>query len=260
VDLSARPEFAVPEDYQPPEFGLHYRWPDLPGPQVEARMVEKLDAVRAFARANPIDRRIYDIPDARFGIITTGKGHLDLMEALRLLGVDEARAREIGIDIYKVGMVWPLETEGARAFLRGKEEVLVVEEKRGLMEGQIKEILYNVEDTPEVIGKRDELGKELFQSIAALDPNTVSIAIGQRILAHEKDAQLAERVAEREALAKREPEQPAMERTGRLIEAHDFPTSFFRPSALQVAGALGLVIAGFAASTAVSHLGGRGER
>jgi indolepyruvate ferredoxin oxidoreductase len=87
-------------------------------------MVEKLDAVRAFARANPIDRRVYDIPDARFGIIATGKGYLDLMEALRLLGIDEARAREIGIDIYKVGMVWPLETRGARDFLRGKEEVL----------------------------------------------------------------------------------------------------------------------------------------
>jgi indolepyruvate ferredoxin oxidoreductase len=81
VNLGNLPTFNTPADYQAPEFGLHYRWPDLPGPQVEARMVEKLGAARAFARANPIDQRIYDIPNARFGIITTGKGHLDLMEA-----------------------------------------------------------------------------------------------------------------------------------------------------------------------------------
>jgi len=158
VDLEAFREFTEPKDYEAPDFGLHYRWPDLPGPQVEARMVAKLDAVRAFARANPIDRAIYNIPDAKLGIITTGKGHLDLMQALRLLGVDEARCRQLGIDIYKVGMVWPLETEGARAFLRGKDEVLVVEEKRGIIESGLKEALYDYQsDKPSrMVGKYDE--------------------------------------------------------------------------------------------------------
>ena len=80
-------------DFTPPPGGLHYRWPDLPGPQIEERMEAKKHAVCAFAKANPIDRRIYDIPSATYGIVTTGKAHLDLMEALRLLGLDEAACR-----------------------------------------------------------------------------------------------------------------------------------------------------------------------
>lgn len=183
VELSAVPEFTIPVDYQAPDFGLHYRWPDLPGPQVEARMVEKLDAVRAFARANPIDRRIYDIADARFGIITTGKAHLDLMEALKLLGIDEQRARAIGIDIYKVGMVWPLETEGARAFLRGKEEVLVVEEKRGIIESELKENLYDYQaDKPSrMVGKYDEDGNALIPWTGELNPVLLAPVVAARI-------------------------------------------------------------------------------
>ena len=183
VDLDAIPAFEQPDDYQPPAYGLHYRWPDLPGPQVEARMVEKLDAVRAFARANPVDRRIFDIPDARFGIVTTGKGHLDLMEALRLLGIDERRAREIGIDVYKVGMVWPLETEGARAFLRGKEEVLVVEEKRGIIEGGLKEDLYDYQsDKPSrMVGKYDEEGNPLIPWTGELSPTLLAPVVAARI-------------------------------------------------------------------------------
>lgn len=183
VNLTELPEFNQPMDYQVPEFGLHYRWPDLPGPQVEARMVEKLDAVRAFARANPIDRRIYDIPAARLGIITTGKAHLDLMEALKMLGVDEQRAREIGIDIYKVGMVWPLETEGARAFLRGKEEVLVVEEKRGIIESELKENLYDYQsDKPSrMVGKYDEQGRPLIPWTGELSPTLLAPIVAARI-------------------------------------------------------------------------------
>jgi indolepyruvate ferredoxin oxidoreductase len=183
VDLGQLPTLKSPADYQVPEFGLHYRWPDLPGPQVEARMVEKVNAVRAFARANPIDRRIYDIPDARFGIVTTGKGHLDLMEALRLLRIDEQRAREIGIDIYKVGMVWPLETQGARAFLRGKHEVLVVEEKRGIIESQLKEDLYDYQnDKPQrMVGKYDESGRPLLPWTGELSPMLMAPIVAARI-------------------------------------------------------------------------------
>lgn len=183
VDLSSMPTFKLPLDYQAPDFGLHYRWPDLPGPQVEARMVAKLDAVRAFARANPIDYRIYDTNNARYGIITTGKAHLDLMEALKLLGIDEEKARSIGIDIYKVGMVWPLETEGARAFLRGKEEVLVVEEKRGIIESELKENLYDYEsDKPKrMVGKYDELSQPLIPWVGELSPTLLAPIIAARI-------------------------------------------------------------------------------
>ncbi len=197
VALDYSREFAVPEDYQAPDYGLHYRWPDLPGPQVEARMVAKLEAVRAFARANPIDRAIYNIPDARFGIITTGKGHLDLMEALRLLGIDERRARELGIDIYKVGMVWPLETRGARAFLRGKDEVLVVEEKRGIIESELKEALYDYQsDKPSrMVGKYDEEGWPLVPWTGELSPALLAPIVAARITHEYPEVRFDEQLA-----------------------------------------------------------------
>jgi len=184
VELGDLPRFNRPADFEAPASGLHYRWPDFPGPQVEARMVAKVDAIRAFVRANPIDRRIYDIPSARFGIITTGKGHLDLMESLALLGIDEARARETGIDIYKIGMVWPIETEGARAFLRGKEEVLVVEEKRGIIESELKEFLYDYPgDKPRrMVGKYDEAGNTLVPWVGELSPTLLAPIVARRLV------------------------------------------------------------------------------
>ncbi|MDO8863171.1 indolepyruvate ferredoxin oxidoreductase family protein [Haliea sp. E1-2-M8] len=197
VTLDYSREFATPTDYEAPEYGLHYRWPDLPGPQVEARLVAKLEAVRAFARANPIDRAIYNIPDARFGIITTGKGHLDLMEALRLLGIDERRARELGIDIYKVGMVWPLETRGARAFLRGKDEVLVVEEKRGIIESELKEALYDYQsDKPSrMVGKYDEEGRPLVPWTGELSPALLAPIVAARITHEYPEVRFDEQLA-----------------------------------------------------------------
>ncbi|MBR9839356.1 MAG: indolepyruvate ferredoxin oxidoreductase family protein [Rhodobacteraceae bacterium] len=155
--------FVLPE-FEAPEGGLHYRWPDLPGPQIEARLEHKKAAVLAFARANPIDRTEWGHRNARFGIVTTGKSHLDVLEALRLLGIDKARAAEIGIDLYKVGMVWPLEHDGALAFAQGKQELLVVEEKRGIIESQLKEYFYDYPGRkPErMVGKRDENGDRLI--------------------------------------------------------------------------------------------------
>jgi indolepyruvate ferredoxin oxidoreductase len=162
VTLPPDRAFAAP-DYTPPATGLHYRWPDLPGPQIEERMEAKKEAVLAFARANPIDRAEWGHDDARFGIVTTGKAHLDVLEALRLLGIDGPRAAELGIDIYKVGMVWPLEDVGALAFAKGKRELLVIEEKRGIIESQLKEYFYDFPgQKPErMVGKRDETGARL---------------------------------------------------------------------------------------------------
>ena len=196
-DVRALPVFNQPTDYIPPATGLHYRWPDLPGPQLEARMIAKLDAIRAFARANPIDRRIYDVPRARMGIITTGKAHHDLMEALHLLGVDEARARNLGIDIYKVGMVWPLETDGALAFLRGKEEVLVIEEKRGIIESELKEYLYDYPgDKPRrMVGKYDELGNPLVPWTGELSPALLAPIVASRISAEFPDVSFEKELA-----------------------------------------------------------------
>lgn len=161
-ELQPSRKFSAP-DFTPPAEGLHYRWPDLPGPQIEERMESKKEAVLAFARANPIDRMEWGNSQARFGIVTTGKSHLDVLEALRLLGIDKARAKELGIDIYKVGMVWPLEHVGALKFASGKQELLVIEEKRGIIESQLKEYFYDFpgEKPLRMVGKRDETGARL---------------------------------------------------------------------------------------------------
>ncbi|MFP4404156.1 indolepyruvate ferredoxin oxidoreductase family protein [Rhodosalinus sp.] len=182
VELPHDRKFATP-DFEPPAGGLHYRWPDLPGPQIEERMVAKKHAVWAFARANPIDRAVYGLDDARFGFVTTGKGHLDLMEALRLLGLDESECRRLGIDIYKVGMVWPLEPRGALDFVRGKEEVVVVEEKRGIIESQLKEYFYDWPgDKPaRMVGKNDENLQRLIPWTGELSPRMLLPIIARRL-------------------------------------------------------------------------------
>ncbi|MCW8868746.1 MAG: pyruvate ferredoxin oxidoreductase, partial [Marinobacter sp.] len=183
VEIPPAPDFVTPDDFTAPESGLHYRWPDLPGPQLETRIEHKLAAVQAFARANRIDRCLFDNKEARFGIVTTGKGHLDLLEALDLLGIDEDKARDMGLDIYKVGMVWPLERRGILDFVHGKEEVLVIEEKRGIIESQIKEYMSEPDRPGEVLitGKQDELGRPLIPYVGELSPKLVAGFLAARL-------------------------------------------------------------------------------
>jgi indolepyruvate ferredoxin oxidoreductase len=196
VELPPRRRFAMPDFAMPPG-GLHYRWPDLPGPQIEQRLEHKKNAVLAFAAANPIDRHIYDIPDATYGIVTTGKGHLDVMEALELLGLGEVECRRIGIDIYKVGMVWPLAHHDALEFVRGKREILVIEEKRGIIESQFKEYFYDYPGhKPErMVGKTDEDNHPLVPWIGELSPRLLAPIIAQRLDAMFPGLRLSERAA-----------------------------------------------------------------
>src|SRR6202171_4615720 len=182
VKLPARRRFTLPAFDLPPG-GLHYRWPDLPGPQIEQRLEFKKNAVQAFARANPIDRRIYDIAEASYGIVTTGKGHLDLMEALQLLGLSEAECRRLGIDVYKVGMVWPLAHHDALEFVREKREILVIEEKRGIIESQFKEYFYDYPGhKPErMVGKNDETNAALVPWVGELSPRLLAPIVARRL-------------------------------------------------------------------------------
>ncbi|MDZ7768044.1 MAG: hypothetical protein U5K38_02670 [Woeseiaceae bacterium] len=183
VELPPPPQFVTPRDFTPPPDGLHIRWPDFPGPQIEERMEAKKAAVMAFAEANPIDRKIYDFPEARYGIVTTGKGHLDLMEALRLLGIDRNEARRIGLDIYKVGMVWPLAHDSALDFVHDKHEVMVVEEKRGIIESQFKEYFYDYpgRKPQRMVGKEDEFGNRLVPWTGELSPLQLAGIVARRL-------------------------------------------------------------------------------
>lgn len=183
IELPPYPQFVIPENFEVPAGGLHYRWPDLPGPQIEERLEAKKAATLAFAAANPIDRKIFDIPNAHFGIVTTGKAHLDLMEALRLIGIDSNNARKVGIDVYKVGMVWPLEHDGALEFVKNKHEVLVVEEKRGIIESQFKEYFYDYpgHKPKRMVGKEDEDGNRLIPWVGELSPVQLADIVAQRL-------------------------------------------------------------------------------
>ena len=183
VELPVYRQFVIPADYVAPASGLHYRWPDFPGPQIEERLEAKKAATLAFVAANPIDRKIFDVPDAKFGIVTTGKAHLDLLEALRLLGIGGEDARRIGIDVYKVGMVWPLEPVGALDFVQRKNEVLVVEEKRGIIESQFKEYFYDYpgKKPQRMVGKQDENGESLVPWIGELSPILLAPIVAARL-------------------------------------------------------------------------------
>jgi indolepyruvate ferredoxin oxidoreductase len=155
-----RVNIVLPSDFTMPPDGLNIRWPDTPLAQ-EARLLDhKLYAALAYCRANRLNTTVIDSPQARFGIVASGKAYLDMRQALADLGLDEATCARVGIRVFKVGMVWPLEAQAVRAFAEGLEEILVVEEKRQLIEYQIKEDLYSWIGTgrrvPRVIGKFDE--------------------------------------------------------------------------------------------------------
>ena len=188
---------AAPEDHALPEGGLNIRWPDTPLEMEERLLEHKLDAARAYARANGLDRSVIDGPGRRLGIVTTGKSYLDVRQALDDLGIDEGAARRLGLALYKVGMSWPLEPDGIRRFAGGLDEILVVEEKRDFIENQIKDILYNVAASarPRVVGTCDEAGRPLLRASGELDPGGVAETLAARLLGFGPDEGLEARLA-----------------------------------------------------------------
>ncbi len=161
-----RVEVKYPKDFVMPEGGLNTRLSSVPlGLQAraqEALMQDyKIYAALAYARENKLNRTTIDSPNAKLGIIASGKSYLDVLEALEELGIDEAMAEKVGLRLYKVAMIWPLEPEGVREFAQGLEEILVVEEKRQVVEYQLKEQLYNWRDDvrPHIVGKFDDKGE-----------------------------------------------------------------------------------------------------
>ena len=185
-----RTKIIVPDDFPFPPDGVSIRWPDgfL---ETEARMQDyKVYAALHYCRVNKLNRVVIDSPKPRLGIITSGKSYLDVRQALDDLGITEADAAEIGLRVYKIAMTWPLEPEGVRQFAEGLEEILVVEEKRQIVEYQLKEQLYNWRDDvrPRVVGKFDEKGEWvrphgdwLLPALSELTPAMIARVIAQRI-------------------------------------------------------------------------------
>ncbi|MCY6379199.1 indolepyruvate ferredoxin oxidoreductase family protein [Hoeflea prorocentri] len=172
------PEFDMPPD------GLNIRLGELDFLGQEVRLHEyKRDAVSAFIRANGLNKTIWSGgPKAKIGIISVGKSYLDVRQSLSDLGIDREAADRVGIRLMKVAAPWPLGLEDFRPFVDGLEMVIVVEEKRSLIESQLREALYGTAHQPVIVGKRDETGAWLFPVKGALDPNEISVAVGERVL------------------------------------------------------------------------------
>jgi indolepyruvate ferredoxin oxidoreductase len=190
VDASDdRVRIVLPDDFAMPTGGLNLRWPEDSFLKLEERLARwKIPAARAYARANQLDRVVLGRPAgeaARLGIVSTGKSWLDTMQALADLGIDDSVARRIGVRVYKVAMPWPLEPQGIRAFCAGCAEVLVIEEKRALIEAQLKEVLYTERERPVITGKTAPHGGPLVPEGGELSPSILARVIASRLLAQD---------------------------------------------------------------------------
>jgi len=211
-----RVQITLPTDFTLPEGGLNIRWPDTVL-DMEVRMNSfKWYAALAYVRANKLNKIIWDSPKPKIGIITAGKSYLDTRQALADLGIDEQAASDIGIRLYKIGMTWPLEADGVHEFAKGLDEILVVEEKRQILEYALKEELYNLPDgeRPRVVGKFDDTGEWsnkggtghgdwLLPATYELNPALIARAIASRIshycAGHPVEQRVKERIAFLEA-------------------------------------------------------------
>ncbi len=202
-----RVKIIMPTDFIMPPGGIHIRWPDTPLEQ-ESRLFDyKWYAALAYIRANKLNYNVYESPNDRFGIITSGKAYNDTRQALVDLGLDEDTCRRVGIRLHKVGVVWPLEAQLTREFATGLKEILVVEEKRQVIEYQLKEELYNWRSDvrPVVLGKFGESeggewsvpnpsSNSLLRANADLTPSIIARVIAQRLINMGVDADIVARM------------------------------------------------------------------
>ncbi len=208
-----RVQIQFPTDHVMPEGGLNIRWPDPPLVQ-EARLLDhKWYAALAYVRANRLNRVVIDSPQARFGIMTAGKAYLDVRQALLDLGLDDETCARVGIRVMKIGCVWPLDAQDARRFATGLQEILVVEEKRQILEYALKEELYNWREDvrPKVYGKFDERDNEggewsvprgqwLLPAHHELSPALIAKAIARRLAKADLPEDVLARIAQRVAI------------------------------------------------------------
>ena len=191
-----RIKIVTPTDFVMPEGGLNIRLVDAILSQ-EARLHDfKRDAMLAFLRANKLNQIVTSGGrNPKIGVITTGKAYLDVRQALDELGLDEVKCNDVGLRLFKIGCPWPISRAELAEFAQGLELIIVVEEKRSLIEVQVREELYGTANQPVCIGKKDEQGNWLFPVKGALDPNDVAICIGERLLRVAPNDELAAHVA-----------------------------------------------------------------
>jgi indolepyruvate ferredoxin oxidoreductase len=221
-----RLQIVSPDDFEMPDGGLNIRWPDPPLAQ-EARLLNhKWYAALAYVRANKLNRVVIDSPTPRLGIMTAGKAYLDVRQALMDLSLDDDTCARIGIRVLKVGCVWPLDAQNARDFATGLDEILVVEEKRQILEYALKEELYNWRDDvrPKIFGKfdqRDDQGGEwsvprgevLLPMQYELSPALIAKAIARRLTKLDLPADVRARIDARIAIIEAKEREASTPRT-----------------------------------------------
>jgi indolepyruvate ferredoxin oxidoreductase len=191
-----RIQIVAPTEFLMPPGGLNIRLQDTFLGQ-EARLHDyKRDAMLAFINANKINRIITSGGrEPKIGIVTTGKAYLDVRQAFDELGIDELKCNSLGIRLFKIGCPWPIARRELADFAKGLDLIIVVEEKRSLIEVQVREELYGTANQPVCIGKKDEQGNWLFPVKGALDPNDIAICIGERLLRYGSNDELAANVS-----------------------------------------------------------------
>ncbi len=190
-----RLKIVTPTDFDMPPDGLNIRPNDDRFTQEQRLHRFKRFAAKAFARANRIDRIVFaGGRSPKIGILSTGKSYLDVRQALEALHIDADATDRLGIRLLKIGMVWPLDPRIVAKFTSGLDLVIVVEEKRSLLESQLREQLCNDAKAPIVIGKKDEADAPLFPAYGTLEPNQIAVAIAERVLKKRHNKALAERL------------------------------------------------------------------
>src|SRR5215831_4502126 len=186
--------FIIPADFEMPPGGLNLRWPDDRFDQDRRLQDYKGFAAIAFARANKVNRITMDSPNARFGIMASGKSYEDIRQALRELGITPEVAAKIGLRLYKIGMPWPLEPQGVREFAVGLEEIFIIEERREIVENQVKQELFNWRDDvrPRIVGKMDEHDKRFLTFAAELSVASLACSLTERLLRLNLNPEIAE--------------------------------------------------------------------
>jgi indolepyruvate ferredoxin oxidoreductase len=241
-----RVNIVIPSDFSMPEGGLHIRWPDAPLVQEARLMDHKWYAALAYVRANRLNYNVMAHANDRFGLIASGKAYNDTRQALHDLGLDPAVCAQLGIRLHKVNVVWPLEATITRDFAQGLQEILVVEEKRQVIEYQLKEELYNwrADVRPTVLGKFDEVDGDaltapfggggggewsrpnpsqnwLLRAQADLTPAIIAKAIAKRLKRLGVDADTAARMDARIALIESK-ERSLQEQVAHTVERPPF--------------------------------------
>ena len=191
VDIKLPANFIFPDD------GVHIRWPDGPVEQEKRLITIKLKAAQEFVRENNLDRISHPVTKKRLGIVAPGKAWLNVCQAFEELGLNQRERSSLGIGVFKIAMPWPLEPTRIREWAAGFDEVMVIEEKRNLIEDQLARIIYDIPENlrPRLTGKKDGNGNLLVPEYGELNGTLIAQIIANRFFEEGADNCLVEAAA-----------------------------------------------------------------